>query len=204
MAGLGAVVARVQALLTRAPVSVRTAVAMAGLQPEDRVLEVGCGAGDGVELAARRVGAEQVAAVEPARRYVEIVSIRVPGADVRHGSAEHVPFDDGSFSVIFSVDSMHHWRDRDLGLATVVRKLAPGGRLLIAERSIVAGGHGIRPHQVEEVLVTLRRLGQTEVRAEERRVGKRPTTFISSRAAGQDAAPELLSSPTTRRTRAPS
>lgn len=157
---------------------------MVRLEPGDRVLEVGCGAGDGVELAARLVGAEHVAAVEPARRYVDLVRTRVPGADVRHGSAEDVPFEDASFSVILSVDSMHHWPDRDRGLATVVRKLAPGGRLVIAERSIVSSGHGINPRQVEEVLATLRRLGQAEVRAVERRVRKRPTTFILSEARG--------------------
>lgn len=184
MAGVGAAVARVRVRLTRAPVSVRTAVGVARLRPGDRVLEVGCGSGDGVELAARRVGAEQVAAVEPARRYVDVVRSRVPGADVRHGDAEDVPFEDASFSVVFAVDSMHHWRDRERGLATVVGKLAPGGRLLISERSIVSTGHGIKAREVEEVLATLRGLGQTEVRAVERRVGKRPTTFITSTAPG--------------------
>lgn len=184
MAGAGALVAHVQRLLRRPPASVRAAVAMARLRPGDRVLEVGSGAGDGVVLAARRVGAGRVAAVEPARRYAELVRQRVPGADVRHGDAEDVPFADGSFSVIFSVDSMHHWPDRDRGLATVVRKLAPGGRLVISERSVVTSGHGIKRHQVEEVLAVLQRLGQTEVRAVERRVGRRPTTFICSRAPG--------------------
>lgn len=186
MAGLGAAVARMQTLLTRAPAQVRAAVAMAELRPGDRVLEVGCGAGDGVELAARRVGAERVAAVEPARRYVELVRLRVPGADVRHGDAEDVPFPDASFSVIFSVDSMHHWQDRDRGLASVVRTLAPGGRLLISERSIVATGHGITAGQVEDVLATLRRLGQIDVQAVQRRVGRRSSTFISSTAPGID------------------
>lgn len=95
-----------------------------------------------------------------------------------------MPFPDGTFSVIVTIDSMHHWPDRDRGLATLVRKLAPGGRLLIAERSIVRGGHGIKAHEVEEVLATLRRLGQVEVRAEERRVGGRPTTYITSTAPG--------------------
>lgn len=182
MAGLGAAVARIQALLTRAPVSVRTAVAMAELKPGDRVLEVGCGAGDGVALAARLVGAQRVAAVEPARRYVDLVRSRVPGADVRHGDAEDVPFADASFSVVFSVDSMHHWPNRDSGLATLVHKLAPGGRLLIAERAIVSSGHGITRDQVHDVRLTLKLLGQTKVRAVERRVGTRLTTFISSRA----------------------
>lgn len=182
MAGIGAVAVRLQTLLVRPPARVRTVVAMAALRPGDRVLEVGCGAGDGVALTARRVGAERVAAVEPARRYVDLVRLRVPGADVRHGDAEHVPFDDLSFSVVLAIDSMHHWRDRERGLAAVVRALSHGGRLLIAERSLSSRGHGITPDEVEEVLATLRLLGQTDVRAVSRRAGRTPLTVIMSTA----------------------
>src|SRR5699024_972078 len=67
--------------------------------------------------------------------------------------------------VIWSVASMHHWDDRDRGLADLVRTLAPGGRLLIAEKALKRPGHGITEQQAQAVTALLKRLGQVEVRS---------------------------------------
>lgn len=184
MAGFGVVTSRLYALFTRNPSPVRAVVDFADLKAGDRVLDVGCGAGGGVEMAAQRLGAGNVAAIDPSETFVRMVRGRVPGADVRHGGAEDVPFEDATFSVIFTVASMHHWDDRERGLATLVRKLAVGGRLLIAERALRWPGHGITAFQTENVVATLSRLGQTDVHAVERRVGGRRMTIIVSKRRG--------------------
>lgn len=180
MAGFGVVSSRLYAWFTRNPSSVRAVVDFADLRDGDRVLDVGCGAGGGVDLAAQRLGAGSVAAVDPSETFVRMVRRRVPGADVRVSGAESVPFDDAAFSVIYAVASMHHWDDRDSGLATLVRKLAAGGRLLLAERALASPGHGITAGQTREVVETLSRLGQGDVSVVERRAGRRLLTIIAS------------------------
>jgi ubiquinone/menaquinone biosynthesis C-methylase UbiE len=164
----GAVTARIYRLLNRNPVSNRTVVDLAELTPDDRALEVGCGPGAGLEAAANRIGADRVAAVDPSPTFVDMARKRVPGADVRVSGAEDVPFPDGSFTVIWSIASMHHWTDRDAGLATLTAKLATPGRLLLAERLLDKSGHGITREQTEEVVAQLKQLGFPDVRTIER------------------------------------
>lgn len=181
MTGFGAITSRVYALFTRDPRPTRVVVDLAELTAGDRVLDVGCGAGAGVRRAAARVGEGSVAAVDPSPTFVSMVRRRVPGADVRLGGAEDVPFEEGAFTVIVSIASLHHWDDRDRGLATLVRTLAPGGRMLIAERSLASPGHGITPAGTADVMAALTGLGQTGVHAVERPVGRRRITIIVSR-----------------------
>src|SRR5699024_6645234 len=121
-----------------------------------------------------------VAAVDPSPTFVAMVRRRVPEADVRVAGAEELPFDDGSFTVIWSVASMHHRDDRDRGLADLVRTLAPGGRLLIAETALKRPGHGITEQQARAGTALLRRLGQVEVRTVGKRIGALPLTIIES------------------------
>ncbi len=163
MRSFGAIAARVYRLLNRNPESNRIVIDMLELTPDDRVLEIGCGPGAAVELAAERIGAERVAAVDPSPTFVDMVRKRVPGADVRVGSASEIPFDDGTFTVIWSIASMHHWPSREPGLDAQVAKLAPGGRLVIAERLLDKAGHGITEAQTAEVMDYLKSLGLADV-----------------------------------------
>jgi ubiquinone/menaquinone biosynthesis C-methylase UbiE len=176
--GFGAVTARIYAWLNRDPPSNRIVVDLLELTPRDRVLEVGCGPGAAVELAAARVGPDRVAAVDPSRTFVEMVRRRVSGADVRVGSVEKLPFDDRAFTAIWSIASMHHWPDRDAGLAELTSKLAPGGRLLVAERLLRRRGHGITVDQTAEVRASLDRLGYRGIRTIRRRNGRRTMQVI--------------------------
>lgn len=180
MAGFGKIMSRVYAVFTRNPSTAATTVDEARLRPEDRVLEIGCGAGGAVDLVAQRIGADRVCAVDPSPTFVEMVRKRVPGADIRAAGAEDVPFDDGGFTVVFSIASMHHWDDRAAGLATAVAKLTPGGRLLIAERLLNQPGHGITPDQIAEVERALTDLGQTDVHTVERTAGRRRLAILLS------------------------
>src|SRR5699024_1201462 len=187
MAGFGAVASRVYGFFTRNSRTARSVVDHAGLQPGDRVLDVGCGAGSGVAHAAERTRVSTVAAVDPSPTFVAMVRRRVPEADVRVAGAEDLPFDDGNFTVIWSVASMHHWDDRDLGLADLVRTLAPGGRLLIAERALKRPGHGITDQQARAVMRLLEQLGQIDVRTVGKRIGALRLTIIESTRPGDAA-----------------
>ncbi|HEU4543105.1 MAG TPA: class I SAM-dependent methyltransferase [Jiangellaceae bacterium] len=182
MRSFGAISARIYRLLNRNPESNRIVVDLLGLTPEDRALEVGCGPGAAIEHAAKRIGPDRVAAVEPSSTFVDMARKRVPGADIRIGSATDIPFDDGRFSVIWSIASMHHWPERDAGLAAQTAKLAPGGRLVVAERLLDKPGHGITPEQAADVVTYLEQLGHAHVRSFTRVNGKKTIQLIEATA----------------------
>jgi SAM-dependent methyltransferase len=113
-----------------------------------RVLEVGCGPGHLSNLLARRNGLEVTgldldpAMVERARANAD----RPGTGDQRWpsflvGDAASLAFPDGSFDLVVSTLSMHHWADPTAGLAEIGRVLRPGGGALIWDLR-----PGVRPH----------------------------------------------------------
>src|SRR5690242_21944512 len=89
------------------------------------VLDVGCGSGILTEELAARVGPENVAAVDPSP-LVEACAARVPGADVRKGAAESLPWPDDSFDAALSQLVLHFLDDPVAGLVEMRRVTRPG------------------------------------------------------------------------------
>ncbi len=96
-----------------------------GVGPPDRVLDVACGAGLAVELAAAR-GAT-CAGIDASHRLVAVAQDRTPEADVLVGDMLALPWDDGSYDVVTSFRGI--WGTTPDALTEVHRVLAPGGRV---------------------------------------------------------------------------
>jgi SAM-dependent methyltransferase len=100
----------------------------------DRVLDLGCGAGQFTqELAAAGtlpVGVEVAeAALERARAAAPELDFRLVPIDAP------LPLPDAAFDVVWASEVIEHVSDTGLWLAEVVRMLAPGGRLLLSTPS---------------------------------------------------------------------
>jgi uncharacterized peroxidase-related enzyme len=93
--------------------------------PGDRVLDIACGAGLSLELAALR-GAE-CAGIDASERLVAVARDRSPGADIRVGDMHALPWDDDAFDVVMSCRGI--WGTTPDALREVMRVLRPGGRL---------------------------------------------------------------------------
>ena len=102
-------------------------VEAAGVQTGDRALDVGCGPGPLTRVLAAVVGAGNVAAVDPSPSFVEACRERVPGADVRLGEAESLPFADGDFDVALSQLVVNHMADPEEGVGEMRRVVRSGG-----------------------------------------------------------------------------
>jgi ubiquinone/menaquinone biosynthesis C-methylase UbiE len=50
-----------------------------------------------------------------------------------HVGAEHLPFTDEVFDLVFATMSMRHWTDQAAGIAEIGRVLTPGGVLVLAD-----------------------------------------------------------------------
>lgn len=105
-----------------------------------RVLDVGCGPGGLTSELAGRVGAENVAAIDPASQFVASCRDRNPGADVRQGGAEDLPWDDDEFDAALSCLVIAFMRDADAGMGEMVRVTRPGGAIGVCMWDIAGGG----------------------------------------------------------------
>jgi SAM-dependent methyltransferase len=98
----------------------------AGIEPGMRALDIGCGPGAVTRALAARVGARNVAAVEPSESFADACRARVPGADVRNGAAEELPFDDDSFDAVVSQLVLNFMTDAEAAVREMRRVAAPG------------------------------------------------------------------------------
>ncbi|HEX2893033.1 MAG TPA: methyltransferase domain-containing protein [Marmoricola sp.] len=101
----------------------------AELEPGQRALDVGCGAGALTARLVERLGVEQVAAVDPSERFVAAVRERFPGLDVQSGSAEALPFPDDAFDASLAQLVVQFMSDPVAGLREMARVTRPGGRV---------------------------------------------------------------------------
>ncbi len=100
------------------------------------ILDLGCGTGQLAARLAQRVPHGSVLGVDPADEM-----IRVARRQHRHrknlrfevGSSEAIPADAGTFDVVASTISFHHWARPVESLRDIARVLRPNGRVLILD-----------------------------------------------------------------------
>jgi 2-polyprenyl-6-hydroxyphenyl methylase/3-demethylubiquinone-9 3-methyltransferase len=152
-----------------------------GALAQQEILEVGCGGGLVCEELAGRKAV--MVGVDPSQEALAAARTHAQQSGLGHiihyeqGSAEALPYADGSFSVIVCLDVLEHVRDLKATIAEIARVLAPGGvfvfdtinRTLIARAvliwygenipngSLVRGIHNyhdfIKPRELQAVLV---------------------------------------------------
>jgi ubiquinone/menaquinone biosynthesis C-methylase UbiE len=115
-------------------------VEAAGIVPGMSVLDVGCGPGGLTSVIASTVGAENVGAIDPAPQFAEACRERHPGADVRVGLAEQLPWADSSFDAALASLVVAFMDDPDKGIAEMARVTTAGGRVAACMWDIPGGG----------------------------------------------------------------
>ncbi|HUL84296.1 MAG TPA: methyltransferase domain-containing protein [Actinomycetota bacterium] len=100
---------------------------LAGVEPGQRALDVGCGPGALTAELVRRLGPDHVSAVDPSASFVAAARERHPEVDVRRASAEDLPFDDGSFDASLAQLVVHFMADPIAGLREMTRVTRDGG-----------------------------------------------------------------------------
>lgn len=95
----------------------------------DRVLDVACGVGRLLTLAAQ-AGA-QTYGVDISTVALDLARQRGCPAQLQHADGEALPFEDGSFDQVTSLGSLEHYLHPERGVQEIARVLKPTGRALI-------------------------------------------------------------------------
>jgi ubiquinone/menaquinone biosynthesis C-methylase UbiE len=161
---------------------------LSGLRSDDAVVDIGCGPGTAVRRAAK-LGATATG-VDPALVMLRVARLLTrPSASVHYveGSAEDLPLPDDSASVVWSIASVHHWKDLDAGLREVLRVLGPGGRLVALERLVRPSARGLASHGwTDEQAAAFAGLclehGSVNTRVDRHTYGRRTTVSVTATA----------------------
>ena len=109
------------------PELAREMVRVTGVRAGQRALDVGCGTGALTVTLAEVLGAGNVAAIDPSERFVAACRERAPGADVRVGLGEELPWGDAEFDAVLAQLVVQGMNDARRGAAEMRRVARPGG-----------------------------------------------------------------------------
>jgi SAM-dependent methyltransferase len=95
------------------------------------VLDVGCGGGSVAKAVKRERPDLEVFGCDLSESALKIAGASPDGVDFRLATAERLPFDDGTFDLVWIFDVLEHVEDPERVLREVARVLKPGGRFHI-------------------------------------------------------------------------
>ncbi len=108
---------------------------ISSVRSEGRLLDVGTGPGRLLEKLRLRAPGLALTGLDISETMVrkarENLAHLSPPPEIVLGGASALPFPAGSFDVVVSTGSFHHWKDPVGGLDDIHRVLAPGGQALI-------------------------------------------------------------------------
>lgn len=97
----------------------------------DRVLEAGFGSGADIQRVSEIVTDGYVAGVDHSDVMVKQAGRRNARAELKLGSASHLPFPEGAFDKVFAINSAQFWTDAS-AFSELSRVLKPGGIVALA------------------------------------------------------------------------
>ena len=107
------------------------------LQENERILEIGCGAGFALKQIASLKGEHTLTGLDLSDTLLQSAALRNKKAirqkqlALVHGRVEEMPFPHEQFTAVFSIHSVYFWEDLFKSINEIHRVLSPGGTVLM-------------------------------------------------------------------------
>jgi len=152
--------------------------------PGDRVLEVGCGPGEGLRRlsAIREIG--KLTGIDHSPLMLAMAeqrnrpAIQRGAVDLRLAGIDAAPFAERSFDAILAVDCVQYWPNLMGDLAVTRRLLRPGGRVLFGIHGSETAVSDLSPAKLRQALSAV---GFVQVTTERVKTRPAPSTMIIAR-----------------------
>lgn len=144
------------------------------IKKEDRVLEIGFGPGADIQRASEMAADGFVAGIDHSLTMLKQAEKRNAGK-IQEGKVQllqssidkPLPFEDGSFSKVYSINSFQFWQKPEESLAELYRVMAPGSTIAIAIQPHGKTAKRYSPHEMGKILTSnLTSAGFAHVRLE--------------------------------------
>jgi ubiquinone/menaquinone biosynthesis C-methylase UbiE len=106
------------------------AIARMGVEPNSRVLDIGCGSGWASRLLADYASAGRVTGIDISDEMIRVAreqSKSYANVDFKVASAEQLPFADNEFTRAFSMESLYYYENMPKALGEIHRVMKAGG-----------------------------------------------------------------------------
>ena len=114
--------------------------------PYEALLDVGCGTGFLIDLLAGQKNATYCG-LDLSGEMIRVANGKtIPGAEFIVGSADKLPYPDGSFDIVACSQSFHHYPYPDKAMLEAKRVLKPGGLYILSDTGIGGIGAWIDNH----------------------------------------------------------
>lgn len=113
------------------------AVELLAPRSEERLLEIGCGTGQAIQVVTAHTPTATVVAIDRSdtavarARFVNAAAIAAGQVSIARGDIEHGPVEPGGFDRIYAIRVNSFWTRPGLALPHVVGSLRPGGEVWI-------------------------------------------------------------------------
>lgn len=104
------------------------------LSSDSRILDLGCGTGNYVKAFKTYTSAE-VYGVDPSQGMLDKAVAKAPDVTFAIGTASNIPFDEGSFDLIYMTDVIHHVPNIDEMFEELFRIAKKGARICVCTQS---------------------------------------------------------------------
>jgi ubiquinone/menaquinone biosynthesis C-methylase UbiE len=128
------------------------------LNPNEILLDIGCGTGTAVKIASRICHKGKIYGIDPIETMINIAiknQYKPSNIEFILGSAENIPLDNKSVNKVIAINSIHHWEDYNKGLLEVNRVLKSEGLFFISSDIVNNDdcGHGSGPLQTNKKIM---------------------------------------------------